>query len=255
MPDAHLAGTRKLSEHCMSRKLKILPVILALGTIVFAPACGTNHAKVRFVQASADAPGLDAALDGKTVATNMAFGAVSPATGYLTISAGNHRVEMRDTGTTTDQINSIVDFGSQKAYTMLASGKVSDKTIAALLKTDDNSAPSSGNVKLRVIHDAPDGPTLIGPIHIDVYAVSPGTDITSISPNIANLAYQQASDYLILTAATYEVIVTDSADTTKGRIIDQTYVLAGGEIRTLVTLNVQGGNTMSPSPLVLNDLN
>src|SRR5882757_6426380 len=137
MPDSHLAGTRKLSEHCMSRKLKILPVVLALGTIVFAPACGTNHAKVRFVQASvqasADAPGLDAALDGKTVATNMAFGAVSPATGYLTISAGNHRVEMRDTGTTTDQINSIVDFGSQKAYTMLASGKVSDKTIAALL--------------------------------------------------------------------------------------------------------------------------
>src|SRR5258708_6574344 len=192
----------------MSGKLKILPAILALSAIIFNAACGSDHAKVRFVQASPDAPGLDVAMDGKTVAKNMAFGDVSPATGYLTIAAGNRRVEVRDTGTTTDQINSTVDFGSQKTYTLLASGKVSDKSIAALLKTDDNSAPASGKVKLRVIHDAPDGPG-----HIDVYVVAPGTNITNLSPNISNLAYQQVSDYQNPAAATYEVIVTVSADT------------------------------------------
>src|SRR5258708_6526279 len=240
----------------MSGKLKILPAILALSAIIFNAACGSDHTKARFVQASPDALGLDVALDGKTVATNMAFGDVSPATGYLTIASGTQRVEERDTGTTKDQINSTVDFGSQKTYTLLASGQVSDKSIAALLKTDDNSAPASGNVKLRVIHDAPDGRILVGQIHIDVYVVSPGTDITNLSPNISNLAYQQASDYLILPAATYDVIVTDSADTTKNPIIGlKNDTFAAGQIRTFVTVDVSGGGAMSGSPLVLSDLN
>src|SRR5262249_41959182 len=160
------------------------------------------------------------AVDGKTVATNIALGDVSPATGYLTVTAGNRKVEVLDAGTTTDEINSTVDFGKQKTYTLLASGKKQDSTIAALLKTDDNSAPSSGNIRIRIIHDAPDGPG-----NIDVYIVAPGTDITTVSPNIGNLAYQQASDYQTLTAATYEVIVTPAGDPAE-KPIDQSFNLA-----------------------------
>src|SRR5882757_4484396 len=162
MPDAHLAGTRKLSEHCMSRKLKMLAVILALGTIVFAPACGTNHAKVRFVQASPDANGVDVAVDGKKVATNLLFQGVSPASGYLTVTAGGSKVELSPTGETSDLINSNIDFGSDKQYTVFATGFVTlppqasnNFSVAAVLLTDNNSAPSNGNVKLRVLHAAP----------------------------------------------------------------------------------------------------
>jgi hypothetical protein len=234
---------------------KILPFILALGGLaVFATGCGTDHAKVRFVHASPDANGLDVAVDGKTVATNMAFGDVFPTTDYLAVAAGNRRVEVRDTGKTNDEINSVVDFGSQKTYTLLVSGKIIDNTIAAVLKTDDNSAPPSGNVKLRFIHDAPDA-NVPGPVSVDVYIVAPGTDITGLSPTIASLGYQQASNYQTLPAATYEVIVTVAGDPTKVLIPRKPYDIAAGEIRTLVSVDVAGGGNISPTPLVLSDLN
>ena len=236
----------------MLRTLKILTFIFALAAFaIFATSCGTGHAKVRFVHASPDALNLDVAVDGKTVVTDLVFGGLSPASGYLTVTAGNRKVEFRSTGTTTDLINSTVGFGSQKEYTLLAVGKANlpppdPPTIAALLKTDDNSAPTSGNIKLRVIHAAVDAPA-----HVDIFVVAPGTDITNAPPTIAALAYQQASDYQNLAAATYEIIMTDSTDHTKK--FDQTYTLTGGQVRTLVTLDIPGGDTMSA--LELSDLN
>ena len=240
----------------MLRRLRDLAALLALfGLGALITSCGNDHAKVRFVQGSPDALNVDIAVDGKTVATDVPFGSVSPATDYLTVTAGNRRVEVRDAGTTTDRINAIVGLASQRSYTLLAVGKVNPApsdppadAIAALLKTDDNSAPPSGNIKLRVIHAAVDGPS-----GIDIFVVAPGTDITNLSPTIAALPFQQASDYLNLTAATYEVIMTDSNDPNHAtRFFDQTYTLAAGQNRTLVTLDAGGGFM---SALELSDLN
>lgn len=240
----------------MLRKLKGLAAVLtlfALGALI--ASCGTDRAKVRFVQASPDAGNLDVAVDGKTVATDVPFGSVSPASDYLTVTAGNRRVEVRDTGTTTDRINANVGFANRKQYTLLAVGKVNPApldpptdAIAAVVKTDDNSAPPTGHIKLRVIHAAVDGPP-----NIDIFVVAPGTDITNLSPTIAALAYQQATDYQNLAAASYEVIVTDSNDLNHAtRLFDQTYALEAGQNRTLVTLDAGGGLM---SALELSDLN
>ncbi len=234
----------------MIHLMKSLPLILALTALgAFGTSCGTDHAKIRVVHDSSDANSLDVAVDGKTVVTNLAFGSVAPGSDYLTTAAGTRRVEVRSNGTTTDLINSTVGFASQKEYTVIVVGSVNPPpggTIAIALKTDDNSPPQSGNIKLRVIHG-----TSSGPGRIDIYVVAPGTDITNATPAISNLAYQQASDYLSVSAATYEVIVTDSTDAAKMKLIDQTYTLTAGQIRTLVTLSLQQGST----PLVLNDLN
>ncbi|MBI1740777.1 MAG: DUF4397 domain-containing protein [Candidatus Koribacter versatilis] len=105
----------------MLRMLKALPLTVALVALAtVATNCGTDHAQVRFVHASPDAVNMDVAVDGKTVVTDLAFGGVSPASDYLTLTAGNRRVEVRDTGTTSDRINSTVSFGSGKAYTVIA---------------------------------------------------------------------------------------------------------------------------------------
>jgi hypothetical protein len=257
----------------MFRMLKILPLLLALGTLgIFATSCGTDHSKIRLVHASPDSQPVDVAVDGKTVVTNLAFGGVSPATGYLTVTAGNRKVEVRATGTTTDLINSNVSFGSGKEYTVLASGFVtppdnSDPNvvgIAAVVLTDDNSAPTSGNVKLRVVHDAPGNgvppsPTCVPPqqtcllVDLDVYIVAPGTDISGISPTISNLAYGQASSYQSVAPTSNQVIFTLAGE--KSPVINQTYNLTAGQIRTLITVNVQGGLIMATTPLELSDLN
>ena len=231
----------------MFRMLKILPLLFALGTLgIFATSCGTDHSKIRLVHASPDASPVDVAVDGKTVVTNLAFGGISPASGYLTVTAGNRKVEVRATGTTTDLINSNVSFGSGKEYTVLVSGFVAN--IAAIVLTDDNSAPASGNFKLRIVHASPSGPA-----SVDVYVVAPGTDITNVTPTVSGLAYGQASGYQTATAASTEVIITAAAN--KAAIIDQTYDLTAGQIRTLVVLDNTPGGSVNPVPLELVDLN
>lgn len=230
----------------MLRILKILPLLLALGALgVFTTNCGTDHSKVRLVHASPDAPPVDVAVDGKTVVTNLAFGGVSPTSGYLTVTAGNRKVEVRNTGTTTDLINSNVSLGGGKAYTVLASGFLAN--IAAIVLTDDNSAPASGNFKLRIVHASPSGPA-----SVDVYVVAPGTG-TGGTPTISGLAYGQASGYQTAAAASTEVIITAAGN--KNPIIDQTYNLTTGQIRTLVVLDNAPGGSVNPIPLELSDLN
>jgi hypothetical protein len=242
----------------MLRLLKTLPLVLAMAAFgIFATSCGTDHSQVRFVQASPQdalvAVNVDISVDSKSVATDLAFGGVAPGSGYLTVNAGNRTVQVFGTGTTTPAlINSNINFSSQKQYTVLVSGTANSTTnpVAAVLVTDDISAPTSGNIKLRVIHESNAGPG-----HLDVYIVAPGTDISGLTPNISQLTLQQASGYQSLAAATYEVIVTDSDDTSKTPLINQSYALTAGQIRTLVVLDVQGGGALSSVPLELNDLN
>lgn len=235
-------------------RLRFSALVLALGAFgMFAVSCGGTHASVRFVLASPDAPNVDVAVDGKIVATNLPFTSVSPGTGYLTLAAGNRLIEVRTTGTTTDLVNaSNVGFSSHLQYTAFFTGLVTAQppTQAISLVTDDNSAPQSGNIKLRVFHASPSGSA-----RLDIYIVAPGTDITNLSPNISALAYQQASSYQSVAPTSNEVIMTATGDPAKARLIDQTYTLAAGQIRTLVVLDVAGGGALSPTPLVLADLN
>lgn len=237
----------------MLGRLRLLTLALALGALgMFAICCGGSHASMRFVHASPDAPNVDVAVDGKTVATNLPFTSVSPGTGYLTITAGNRLVEVRPTGTATDLVNAPnVGFSSHQQYTVFFTGlvKANPPTQTISLVTDDNSAPQAGNIKLRVFHASPSGPT-----HLDIYIVAPTTDITNLSPTISALAYQQASGYQSAAPASNEVIMTATGDPAKARLIDQTYTLAAGQIRTLVVLDQVGGGTPL-TLLVLADLN
>ena len=244
----------------MLRRLRLFPLSLALGALgMFAISCGGSHASMRFVHASPDATvgNVDVAVDGKTVVTNLPFASVSPGSGYLTITAGNRLIEVRTTGTSTDRVNAPnVSFSSHQQYTVFFTG-LGPPTQTISLVTDDNSAPQTGNIKLRVFHASPSAPPPSGPppAHLDIYIVAPGTDITNLSPTISALAYQQASSYQSVAPASNEVIMTATGDPTKLRLIDQTYNFTAGQIRTLVVLDQQNVPAMSPTPLVLADLN
>lgn len=232
----------------MLRMLRILPLTLALAALsIFAMSCGSSsNSSVRFVHAVPDGPSVDIAIDGKTVETAVGFDSVAPSTGYLSVASGVRKVEVRNTGTTNDLINTSPSFNSGTAYTVVATGVVGNNTVVAQPLTDDNSAPQSGNIKLRIIHASPSGPT-----PVDIYVVAPGTDITSVSPTISSLAYQSASSYLNIAAATWEVIVTPAG--LKARDIDVPYTFANPNIRTLVLVDVVNGGSMSATPLLLQD--
>ncbi len=228
----------------MIRALRLLPLaLLVLAGNVFNVGCGSDdNARLRVVHASPDAPNVDVAVDGKTVLTNVPYGTAS---GYLTVKSGARQIEVRATGTTQDAINVKPTLGGKKDYTVLAEDFLAN--IAASALTDDNSAPDSGKVKVRVVHGSPSAGA------VDVYVAAPGTDISTLMPTISNLAFKAATDYLSVPAGSYEVFVTPTG--TKTVAIDTgTINLSAGQVRTAVALDAPGGG-VPLSAILLADLN
>jgi len=239
----------------MSRLLKALSLTLALASLsIFAISCGSSSSQLRVVDAIPDAPvGLDIQLAGKTIFTDVTFEAIEPNTGYQKVSSGSNSFEAFQTGTTTPVINSTsMSLGGSSQYTAVMTGFYADTSginaPAAILLTDNNAAPTAGNIEFRIVDASPSAPT-----SVDVYIVPPGTDITTVDPQVSGLTFQQASSYQSLATAIYAVIVTPSGNKTP--FINQDYTLTAGQIRTLVLVDVNGGGAISPTPVELSDLN
>jgi hypothetical protein len=243
----------------MFRLLKALPLMLALAALnIFTTSCSSsNQAQVRVVNAIPDGPApLDIEVNGTKIITNLAFDAVQPATTpatYLRVPSGTDTFEALSTGTSTVVLpSSHIGLSGSKQYTIVAAGFEANQN-PPLLLTDNNTAPTSGNVEFRIVHASPSGTT-----PVDVYIVNPpGTNISTLTPQISALAYGQASTYVPIAFASngYSVVVT--ANGNKTPIVDQNYTPAAtGSIWTLVLVDNQGGgNGMSTIPLLLQDVN
>jgi Domain of unknown function (DUF4397) len=234
----------------MTRVCKsLMPGILLLGATMLWLGCGTDHARVRLMDASPNTPNLDVLVGGKTVVTNGAYESV---TSYLKFDSGTRHFEVRATGTSTDLIDTKATLAAHKDYTFLAVNAlpITPVMLVPLALIDDNSAPASGQVKVRLIQASPSAGS------VDVYLVAPATDITTVSPTVTSLAYQVATSYQSVTAGSYEVFVTPTGS--KAKLFDSgTLTLTAGQIRTGVILDDPGGGTITfPGVfVVLADLN
>ena len=80
-----------------------------------------------------------------------------------------------------------------------------------------------------------------------------------LTPQISALAYQQGSQYQVLTAnpngSGFAVIVTPAGNQTT-QVIRQNYpsTTTGGTITTLVLVDILGGGQTSTTPIALSDL-
>jgi hypothetical protein len=218
----------------MSRSPKTcVAVISAVLVLVLAGCGGGSNANLRVVNTSPDAGQLDVVVDSKTVYTGLSY---INSTDYLSVSSGSRRVQIEHTGSSTAVVDQTLSLNSEANYTLLAANFSS--SITGLVFTDDNTAPSSGDIKLRFINASPS----LGPV--DIYIVAPGTDLSSVSANISGLAFQSASSYQTLDAGSYDIFFT--APGTKFAFISTgTLSLTSGQIRTLVALNAQGGGFTS----------
>jgi hypothetical protein len=234
-----------------------LTLALSLAILsILATGCGGNS-QVRVVNAISDAPvNYDLAINGTTLFSDVGFESVSPASGYQSVSSGSE-IEFFQTGTTTPVVDASVHLQSSKQYTVVAMGYYGDSSGAdapgLVVLADDNTLPKAGDTEVRIVHASPSAPG-----SVDVYVVPTGTDISSATPTISGLMFEQASGYQSLSAATYAyvlytVIVTPSGSKTP--FINQGYTLSAGQIRTLVLVDASGSKTASPTPLALLDLN
>jgi hypothetical protein len=241
----------------MAHRFRILLLVIALaGVTVFSTSCGSSSAKLRIVQAIPDVTqqqALDIYLDGNKTATAVAFGSVTPSTGYSSVSSGSRHLQVFLTGQTTGPyFDGTISLASGSQYTLVLTGFTTSNNVAAPLFTDTNTpAPTSGNVSIRVIHASPTWNYSFYPTGMDVYVVAPNTNIVGVPPTVSALGYEHASNYVSAAAGTYAVIATPPGLPAE-IIVLPNYAFNSTDIRTVVFLDAQGGG-LGSTPLVLND--
>lgn len=213
----------------------------------FTLGCGsssstTNTAQVRMMDASPVQQSINLLVDNTTLQTGIVS---QGASAYATETAGSHTVQVEATSSTTALVTQSLTFNSGASYTLLAAEpSFGSSSLNLTLLTDDNSAPASGDLKLRIINASPDFGNL------DAYVAAPGAGISG-SPSVGNLAFQAASTYLTFPAGNYEVYFTIAGRQVISVDSGQ-FSFAAGQIRTFVLMDNFGSGFTSA---LLADLN
>ena len=188
----------------MNRRLSPLLRVLAAGALTFAMvgvASASEHAMVRVLHASPDAPAVDVYLDDAKVdaLTNVPFGTIS---GYLDIPAGDHNVKVYATGTTTGAvIDANVTVASGSRYTIAATNALAAIEAQVI---EDEPTPDCEAAGVRVIHFSADAPA----VDVATAGAAPADAV------VKDLAYPNATGYLSLPAGSYDLEVRLAGTTT-----------------------------------------
>jgi hypothetical protein len=203
-----------------------------VGLAAFTVGCGSsssNAAKVRLVNANPDQSGLSLLVDTKSSASGVAYGAASS---YIDVSAASHELQVVPANSTTPIIDKTLTFSSGSNVSLI-SANYSYNAMSIVLD-DNNSAPPSGDFKLRIVNVSP------GMGAQDVYVVTSGNDIGSANPVFTSLGFGSASSYVTLGAGAYDVVFTPPGS--KFVNLTSSYTLSAGQIRTVLALNNPTGS-------------
>ena len=168
------------------------PMSGSMGDCVSALGIGAaGDSCINVVHASPDAPAVDVYLDGTKALEGLAFGSAS---GWVAVPAGDHQVQVVPAGgdVASAVIDAPVTLEGGAGYLVAATGPVA--SIAPQIYQVDLSDLASDSARVRVIHTSPDAPA------VDI-AVK-GGDVL-----IPNLAFPNASDYLVVPAGSYDLEV------------------------------------------------
>lgn len=170
-----------------------------------------------------DDTSVSVAVNGQVALENVKF---KMFTDYINLPAGETVVDIIPTGTETVAMTATYMLEDGKDYTVYASGNGSLQDLELFALEDDNSAPATGNVKVRVVHAAPFGPT---PESTEVSIRTASGDLVG---GLTGVPYGGFSGYLELPEGTYDLKVASNNGQTN--YIDPLPVeLTSGTIATL----------------------
>ena len=187
-----------------------------------------NSANVAFVNACAGTPGIDAKVNNTNVsgAVNLGFLGNS---GYKAITAGSPvtlAYFLTNVGTPVSKLSTTLATGAN--YTAFCSGILTAPTF--LLVSDDLTAPSSSNAKIRFVNLSSDNMSVTANAQTTVFASA----ITSL----------KASDFFSIPAGTYEIKAGDL--TNLATIVTAgPKQLAAGKIYTVIMTGTLAGTDQS----------
>lgn len=176
---------------------------------------------------------VSVAINGSVELENVKFNMF---TDYIPLPAGEYLVDIIPTGTTEPVVSETFMLMDNMDYTVFASGDIVNQPLELFAIGDDNSAPATGNVKVRVFHAAPFANTLDG---TEVSIRTAGGDLVA---DLTGVPFGIGSGYLELPEGTYDLKVASNDGLTN--FIDPLPVeLTSG---TIVTLFAVGNGSLQP---------
>ncbi|HWA56667.1 MAG TPA: DUF4397 domain-containing protein [Gemmatimonadales bacterium] len=223
--------------------------VAALSAAALLAGCSDDNktgpgptAEVRVVHASPDAPAVNVLVDDKAVLSNVAY---KQSSNYLSVAAGTRNIKVNAAAGGATVINADASVTEGSSYTVIATGLLAN--IEPLVLIDDRTAPAAGNIKLRLVHGAPNV------AEVDIYITAPGADIDAATPALTDVPFQGASAFLEVPAGDYQVRVTPANSKTVA-LDTGALTLTAGQVRTAIAVEAPGGGTPLGA-LLLADLN
>ncbi len=130
-----------------------------------------------------------------------------------------------------------------ETYSVFATGLVGEGSIGAEVVVD-NPRRIATESKVRIFHASPAAG------NVDIYVVGPGASIDDVDPDLGNVPFFTASDYISLAPGAYDVVIT--APGSKVPALPRAAInVAGGGIYTAIASDAAGGG--APVSLTLAD--
>jgi len=227
-------------------------ILLSVAVAIVALLCSncgsgsSTSTQVRALEASPnEATTLNVVLNGTTLFSNLALG--TP-TAYSTVTSGASTLVVEPSNSSTASISQTITLSSGIHYTLITANYAANLT--PMLLTDDTTAPSSGDFKIRIANAAVEAGS------VDVYILPPGSSNPSgggVTPTVSALGFTSSSVYQSLAAGSYTIIVTPAGFPVVQYInTGSSLNFTAGQNRTFVILPTASGSITS---LTLNDLN
>jgi Domain of unknown function (DUF4397) len=198
---------------------------------------------VRVIDASNNAPALDAYVSSVPIADNIVGPSISNYA-FLGPGAATVKLDAHGTNTVLAQVNGT--FAAGAAHSIYLTDQRS--TFTADLLTDQSAPAPVGFVSFRFVQQA----TATGPV--DVYLLPDSTAIADAKPLLSSLAPDTVTPYMNIPAGTYQLAIA-SAGTTKGAYTGTSTAFIGGQVRTVLIMDQHLLTTPPVSVLVADDVN
>jgi hypothetical protein len=202
-----------------------------------------EFANLRVIHVSPDAPLVDV-FAGTTAVASMQDVNYQVASGFLELEAGDYtfRVEAETPGGNAEVLSVPATLSDDTVYNVLAVGDVAN--LEALLVTSPKGPIADGNIRVQIVHGAPDAPT------VDVYVTAPNTALADEQP-LATLSFKDFTGSVEVPGADYQIRIA-AAGTTNVVFDSGTLALAAGaDLFITATQNVATGD--SPVALLVAD--
>lgn len=210
---------------------------LAMAGSALLAACGSgggsdsgSDTSVRLLNASVGYSALDMTVGGKSVSTNVAYGAAGE---YATISTSATSTQVLANGAGTTLTSSTPTLSGGSKYAVIAYGW--QGAVRTQLLQETEAAADSGKAKLLILNLAPDAGAL------DVYLTGANDSLENATALTSNLAGSTGSGYNVVNAGTYRVRLTGFGNKADLRLDIPSITVDSTSVQTLIVTPGTGG--------------